>query len=82
MVAIASGQQVGKNPDAFLKEHELSSLTLYLDPHASLMAMMGTKTLPTTIVVDRAGRIRGGVRGEVNWNSPQARAILRHVIEN
>lgn len=80
VVAIAAGQQVGKNPDVFLKEHQLESLDLYLDPHAKLLTMMGTQTLPTTLVVDRNGRIMGGVRGEANWDSPQARAILEHVI--
>lgn len=81
VVAIAAGQQVGKNPDAFLKEHNLDALDLYLDPHARLLTFMGTTTLPTTLVVDRNGRIMGGVRGEANWDSPAARAVLRHLIE-
>ena len=80
VVAIASGQQVGKKPTVFLKEHELEALDLYLDPHARLMTMFGSKTLPTTLVVDRHGRILGGVRGEANWNAPEARAVLQHLI--
>lgn len=82
VVAIASGQQVGKNPDVFLKEHDLSSLALYQDPHASLMTLFDMQTLPTTLIVDRQGRIRGGVVGAINWNSDAARAAIAHLIEN
>ncbi len=82
VVAIASGAQMGKTPEVFLKEHDLSALKLYLDPHASLMDLFGTRTLPTTLVADRQGRILGGVMGEAKWTTPAARAVLRHLIEN
>ena len=80
VVAIASGQQVGKNPDVFLKEHQLEALALYTDPHASLMALFETKTLPTTLLVDRSGRILGGVIGETDWSSDEARALLTQLM--
>ena len=80
VIAIASGQQVGKNPDAFLQEHQLDALDLYVDPHASMMTLFGTKTLPTTLVIDRSGRILGGVIGEADWNSKEARALLAHLM--
>ena len=82
VVAIASGQQVGMNPDAFLKEKGLDSLALYQDPHASLMKLFDTQTLPTTLIVDKQGRIRGGVRGAIDWNSDAARAAITHLMEN
>lgn len=82
VVAIASGQQVGKNPDVFLKEHKLDALDLYQDPHASLMTLFETKTLPTTLIVDKAGRIRGGVMGAIDWNSEAARAAIAYLMEN
>ena len=82
VVAIASGQQVGMNPDAFLKEKGLDSLALYEDPHASLMKLFDTQTLPTTLIVDKQGRIRGGVRGAIDWNSEAARAAIAYLMEN
>lgn len=82
VVAIASGQQVGMNPDVFLKEKGLESLALYQDPHASLMKLFDTQTLPTTLIVDKQGRIRGGVRGAIDWNTDAARAAIAHLIEN
>lgn len=82
VVAIASGQQVGMNPDVFLKEKGLDSLALYQDPHASLMKLFDTQTLPTTLIVDKQGRIRGGVRGAIDWNSDAARAAIAHLMEN
>ena len=82
VVAIASGQQVGKNPDVFLKEKGLDALSLYQDPHASLMSLFDTQTLPTTLIVDKQGRIRGGVRGAIDWNSQAARAAIAYLMEN
>lgn len=82
VVAIASGQQVGMNPDVFLKEKGLDSLELYQDPHASLMKLFDTQTLPTTLIVDKQGRIRGGVRGAIDWNSDATRAAITHLMEN
>lgn len=80
VIAIASGQQVGKNPDVFLKEHQLDALDLYQDPHASLMSLFETQTLPTTLIVDKDGRIRGGVMGAINWNSDEVKAVLAHLM--
>ena len=80
VVAIASGQQVGKHPDVFLREHQLEALDLYTDPHASLMALFETQTLPTTLLVDRSGRIVGGVIGETDWNTDEARALLAQLM--
>lgn len=81
VVAIASGQQVGKNPDVFLKEKGLDALDLYQDPHASLMSLFDTQTLPTTLIVDKQGRIRGGVMGAIDWNSEPARAAIVYLME-
>ena len=81
VVAIASGQQVGKTPRDFLRQHQLDALDVYTDPHASLMALFETETLPTTLLVDRAGRIRGGIIGEADWISAEARALIAHLMD-
>lgn len=80
VVAIASGSQVGKDPKAFLIEHELSDLVLYHDPHASLMKLFETETLPTTLLVNRGGQIVGGVVGATEWDSEQARKLIATLI--
>ena len=81
VVAIASGQQLGKNPDVFLQENQLESLALYRDPHSSLMKLFAMETLPTTLLADRAGRILGGVVGATDWDSEPARATLAYLAE-
>ena len=81
VVAIASGQQTGKTPAAFLRQHQLDALDVYTDPHASLMALFETQTLPTTLLVDRAGRIRGGIIGEADWTSAEARALIAYLMD-
>lgn len=80
VVAIATGRQVGKPPDVFLKENKLDALDLYQDPHTNLMSLFETQTLPTTLIVDKNGRIRGGVMGAINWNSDEVKAVLAHLM--
>lgn len=81
VIAIASGSQVGMEPKTFLKEHDLSELALYHDPHAGLMKLFETETLPTTLLVDRDGRIVGGVVGAADWDTDAARALLASLIK-
>lgn len=82
VVAIASGSQVGKTPNAFIAEHKLDAIDLYHDPHASLMKLFETETLPTTLLVNREGKILGGVVGATEWETEKARALILALIRN
>jgi hypothetical protein len=37
--------------------------------------------LPVTLILDRQGREIARLLGDADWDSPEARAILRRVIE-
>ena len=80
VVAVASGAQMGKTPQAFLAEHRLDALDLYHDPHATMMNSLGTKTLPSTFLIDRQGRIVGGVIGQTDWGTAAAEHAVRHLM--
>ena len=36
--------------------------------------------MPQTIVLDRQGRIRAVMRGEADWSSPEARALIDAIL--
>jgi thiol-disulfide isomerase/thioredoxin len=47
-------------------------LPVLLDHDGALAKRLGIHTFPTTLLIDRQGRTRERVVGEVNWSGPQA----------
>lgn len=66
---------------AFLKEIGADSLKLYVDPEAKSIAALRAPGLPATILVDRKGLEAGRLLGAAGWNSPEAKALIRALIE-
>lgn len=49
---------------------------LWLDPHGRSLAAFGVVGHPNTILIDRAGRVVGRVRGERDWRTDNARRLI------
>ncbi|MEM6621456.1 MAG: TlpA disulfide reductase family protein [Pseudomonadota bacterium] len=66
---------------AFFEEIEVQHLTVYQDRRGGVARMAGALGLPITVVLDREGREIARVTGEAEWDSPEAKAFLRRVME-
>jgi thiol-disulfide isomerase/thioredoxin len=66
---------------AFASELGLKHLALYLDPTSTLARAFGLSGLPTSFLIDVAGRVVGGLQGEAEWDSPEAQALIRYYLE-
>ena len=64
----------------FFDQHGLEHLKRYHDPGGDLSRGFGIRGLPTTILIDREGREAGRIEGPVEWDSPEAEALIRHFI--
>ena len=53
---------------------------LWLDPGGETPAAFGVRSHPSTVLVDRGGRIVGRVPGERNWSSPEARRLVEWLL--
>lgn len=53
---------------------------LWIDPGGETPAAFGVRGHPSTILLDRAGRIVGRVPGERNWSGPPARALIEWLL--
>lgn len=60
----------------FLEEQGLQDLPLYLDPKMALARTLGAKQLPTTVVVDRRGKLVGSLTGYAEWTAPEAENLV------
>lgn len=79
MLAIDVGE--GPEPVArFMKELGLTFPTA-LDEDMEVAVRYRLRGLPTTVLIDRDGRMIGQVVGGRNWASPEARALVRSLLD-
>ena len=65
--------------DSFLADH--APLPFYSDAKFQLpFEFPGKGAMPQTIVLDRQGRIRAVMRGEADWSSQEARALIDAIL--
>lgn len=55
----------------FIERHALLNLSAYHDSQGQLMGLLGARGLPTSLVIDRTGRIAAVVEGAIDWTSTQ-----------
>lgn len=53
---------------------------LWLDPGGEAPLAFGVRGHPSTVLIDRAGRIVARIPGERNWNGPAARRLLEWLL--
>lgn len=61
----------------FYEVNALSHLRVFVDERMSAARALDVAGLPTTILIDRAGREVGRVRGVAEWDAPETIAFLR-----
>ncbi len=67
--------------DRFYSMLGLENLETYLDPTGKFANALKLTALPTTVLVDRDGRALGALVGPAEWDSPEAKALIRYYME-
>ncbi len=65
----------------FLENMQIENLKVMLDRGGDFARQAGVLGLPVTLILDRQGREIARLLGDADWDSPDARAILRRIIE-
>ncbi len=81
VVTIATGRNELAGIRRFLGEVGVDNLPLYLDPKQKLARDMAVLGLPITVILDPEGREIARMRGDAEWNSESAKAIIRALTE-
>lgn len=76
IVTVSTDRGKIDKPRAFLEEVGAQSLTLWHDPKGISAHALGAYGLPTTLIIDQAGKEVARLLGEADWNS---RAIHRFI---
>jgi thiol-disulfide isomerase/thioredoxin len=61
----------------FYKERNLLDLHIYYDKNRNAMSVLGVSLLPTSILVDPAGRELGRLEGDADWDTLEGFALMR-----
>jgi len=78
------GVNLEEEPDAvegFAKAYNIP-FPLLLDRDGHVQKLFGLRGHPSTALIDRKGRIVGKILGERNWDGPEARRLVRWLLEN
>jgi len=66
----------------FFRRQNLEHLAIYLDGDGALAKAFGINGLPTTLLIDREGRVVGGLEGPAEWDSGEAVALVRQYLQH
>lgn len=61
----------------FYKERKLNNLGIFYDKGRQAMSVLGVSLLPTSILVDPAGRELGRLEGDADWDTPEGIALMK-----
>ena len=75
---------LGEDPQAVLafRNEFAIPFPLLLDPEERVQKLLGVRGHPSTVLIDRKGRIRGRILGEREWQSEAARRLVRSLLDN
>ena len=80
VLPISADRGGAKTVQAFYAAHSITGLPVLVDPDMNLMHAFGAQGLPTTYVIDAAGRIVGMEEGGMDWGAPEAAAALHAIL--
>lgn len=81
VVTIAAGRNPPPAMETFFDEIGVDNLPLHRDPKSGLAREMGVLGLPITVILNPEGNEVARMRGDANWASDNAKAILRTILE-
>ncbi len=77
VVTIATGRNPIPAIERFFEEQDITDLPIHLDPRQSMARALGIFGLPVTLLLTPEGREAGRLRGDADWSSPEAMALLQ-----
>ncbi|QCP86468.1 TlpA family protein disulfide reductase [Cereibacter sphaeroides] len=81
VVTVATGRNAVPAIRKFFDEAGVTHLPALRDPKSALARQIGVMGLPVTLVLDPEGREVARLIGDADWDSPEAMAVLRAMMD-
>ncbi|MFL5254561.1 MAG: TlpA family protein disulfide reductase [Rhodopila sp.] len=62
---------------AWFDSHDIKGLPVLLDPKGALARAFNARGVPTTLVINKSGRVIAKLEGAADWGAPEAQALVR-----
>jgi len=80
VLALSSDRGGRAAVEPFYRDRGIRRLGLWLDPRGAAGRALGVRGLPTTVIVDRAGKERARLEGGAEWDTPAMLAEIRRLV--
>lgn len=80
VLAVSEDRGGGKAVEPFVEKLGLKSVKIYLDPKSAVGHAFEVRGLPTSLLIDREGKLVGRVEGAADWDSPKIMAVLEPLL--
>ena len=81
VLTLATGRNSVGGIRKFFDETGITNLPRHQDPKGALAKQMGVFGLPITVILDRDGQEIARLRGDADWSSDSAKAIISSLID-
>jgi thiol-disulfide isomerase/thioredoxin len=81
VVAVSVDRRGAEAVRPFFEKLGIAHLPIYVEPTNELAQTIGLQVLPSTIVIAPHGIMAGNIIGTVDWDAPEARALLHFYID-
>jgi thiol-disulfide isomerase/thioredoxin len=81
VVAVSVDRKGADASKKFLDETQVERLALYVDPTTRMSSELRVVGLPATLLIDAQGREIGRLLGPAEWDSEDAKRLIRSAIE-
>jgi thiol-disulfide isomerase/thioredoxin len=82
VLAVSVDSDGSRAVSRFFQQSDIRNLTLYLDADGATADAFGAQSIPTTLLIDRDGKVVGSLVGAMQWDSPDALALIRHYLDS
>ncbi len=80
VLTIATGRNSPEGIEKFFSEIGVDNLPRHQDPKQALAAQMGIFGLPISVILDAEGREIARLRGDADWSSDSAKAVIKALL--
>ena len=81
VVAVSADRKGLEGSKQFLDQIKVTRLGLYADPTVRITSTLKAIGMPATLLIDAEGREVGRLTGPAEWDSPEAKALIRAVMK-
>ena len=81
VLAVNEDRNGAKVAAPFLKKLGIEHLGVNLDDKMALARALGVRGLPASFLIDRSGRVVGALNGIAEWDSDEAKALIRFYVK-